>query len=95
MIGSSLLMGSFGFMMYSVNSAFASESKKYPYQSIPVNQDGTITIRLSQEQLKLIAPPDIQKVDIVQIRGTAVDFYEGKKDSDRVYGLGTCAGHCN
>lgn len=90
MIGSSLLMGSFGLMIYSVNSAYAGQSNK-PYQSIPVNQDGTISIKLTDEQLKLIAPASVQQVDIIKIAGGDVGYGTKGELSSEVRLLGTCS----
>lgn len=59
MIGSSLLMASFGFMVYSVTSANAKELSNMATGSkyqIPVNEDGSISVKLSDEQLNKIVP---------------------------------------
>ena len=59
MIGSSLLMASFGFMIYSVTSANAKELSNVATSSnyqIPVNDDGSISVKLSDEQLNKIVP---------------------------------------
>ena len=59
MIGSSLLMASFGFMIHSVTSANAKElsntSASSNYQ-FPVSDDGSISVKLSDEQLNKIVP---------------------------------------
>jgi hypothetical protein len=86
MIASSLLMASFGFMVYSVNSATAKGSNGY--SNIPVNADGSITIKLSQEQLKALTP-DIQKVNIAEINGhTAAVYSAYTLAGDSYYSLG-------
>jgi hypothetical protein len=55
MIGSSLLMASFGFMIFSINTVNA-KSQTSMYSTIPVNADGSISVRLSDEQLNKIIP---------------------------------------
>lgn len=60
MIGASLLMASFGFMMYSITPANAKAFNTMPpnanYKMVPVNDDGTISVKLSDEQLDKIIP---------------------------------------
>lgn len=60
MIGSSLLMASFGFMVYSVSPAIANDTnsqlRNSNYRLIPVNDDGSISVKLSDEQLNKIVP---------------------------------------
>ena len=57
MIGTSMLMASFGFMVHSVSPAMADDnSQKFKvnsnYKLVPTNADGTINVKLSEEQLK-------------------------------------------
>jgi hypothetical protein len=61
MIGSSLLMASFGFMVHSVSPAMANNGKdkvniNSNYKLVPTNTDGTINVKLSDEQLDKIIP---------------------------------------
>jgi hypothetical protein len=61
MIGSSLLMASFGFMVHSVSPAMADDnSQKFNlnsnYKLVPTNSDGSINVKLSDEQLNKIIP---------------------------------------
>ena len=61
MIGSSLLMASFGFMVHSVSPAMAdSNNQKFNinsnYKLVPTNADGSINVKLSDEQLNKIIP---------------------------------------
>jgi len=59
MTGSSLVMASFGFMVYSIIPATAKNLHSIPnsnYNVIPVNSDGTISVKLSDEQLNKIIP---------------------------------------
>jgi hypothetical protein len=88
MLGSSLVMASFGFMIYSVTSAIANSTTKGNYMSIPVNSDGTISVKLTEEQLKAIIPPAIQPVDIQKIGGVNAAVYEGSQNLHDVNYLG-------
>ena len=61
MIGSSLLMASFGFMVHSVSPAMADNSVEKMnansnYKMVPANADGSINVKLSDEQLDKIIP---------------------------------------
>lgn len=60
MIGSSLLMASFGFMIYTIKPASAKSMNSMPQNSnckmVPTNADGTISVRLSDDQLNKIIP---------------------------------------
>jgi hypothetical protein len=61
MIGSSLFMASFGFMVHSITPAMADNSKESVkpisnYKLIPTNADGSINVKLSDDQIKKIIP---------------------------------------
>ena len=61
MIGSSLLMASFGFMVHSVSPAMADDNNQKfnlnsNYKLVPTNADGSINVKLSDEQLDKIIP---------------------------------------
>jgi hypothetical protein len=57
MIGSSLLMASFGFMVHSVSPAMANDfNVNSNYKMVPTNADGSINVKLSDEQLNKIIP---------------------------------------
>ena len=61
MIGSSLLMASFGFMVHSVSPAMADSNNQKlnvnsNYKLVPTNADGSINVKLSHEQLDKIIP---------------------------------------
>jgi hypothetical protein len=61
MIGSSLLMASFGFMVHSVSPAMADDNKQKfnlnsNYRLVQTNADGSINVKLSDEQLNKIIP---------------------------------------
>ena len=59
MIGSSLLMASFGFMVHSVSPAMADDNNQKlnvnsNYRLVQTNADGSINVKLSDEQLDMI-----------------------------------------
>jgi hypothetical protein len=61
MIGSSLLMASFGFLVHSISPALADNSKdkmglSSNYRLVPTNEDGSINVKLSDDQLMKIIP---------------------------------------
>jgi hypothetical protein len=61
MIGSSLVMASFGFMVHSVSPVMADNSNgefnlNPNYKLVPTNADGSINVKLSDEQLNKIIP---------------------------------------
>ena len=82
MIGSSLLMASFGFMVHSVSPAMAdSNNQKFNvnsnYRLVPTNADGSINVKLSDEQLNNFFsknPNGIIDVNLVSIRGQEISF---------------------
>ena len=69
MTGTSMLVFSFAFLMYAVSPSFANSSKETPaksdYALVPLNKDGSINIKISEEQLNEIKPPATQNVSIV------------------------------
>ena len=61
MIGSSMLMASFGFMVHSVSPAMSDDNNQKlnvnsNYRLVPTNADGSINVKLSDEQLDKIIP---------------------------------------
>ncbi len=60
MVGTSLVIASFGFLVYSVTSASAKKldgsNVNSNYRSIPINDDGSISVKFSDEQLNKIIP---------------------------------------
>ena len=61
MIGPSLLMASFGFMVHSVSPALADDNNQKfnvnsNYRLVQTNADGSINVKLSDEQLDNIIP---------------------------------------
>lgn len=93
MIGSSLLMVSFGFMVHSVSPAMADNNNNVNsnYKLVPTNADGSINVKLSDEQLDKIfpknedgsinlkmAPNAIMDINIVEINGEKVSGWRNK-----------------
>ncbi len=80
MIGSSLLMASFGFMVYSVSPAMADDNnQKYNlnanYKLVPTNADGSINVKLSDEQLDKIIPKNEDgSINVKSAPGSAMDI---------------------
>jgi hypothetical protein len=92
MIGSSLLMASFGFMVHSVSPAMADNGKdkvnlNSNYKLVQTNADGSINVKLSDEQLNKIIPKNadgsinvkmatnaIVDVNLQQVRGLNASY---------------------
>ena len=57
-LGTSFMMASFGFMVQSISKATAGsvESIKANYKLMPSNADGSVTVRLPDDQLNKIIP---------------------------------------
>ena len=86
MIGSSMVMASFGFMVYSISPAVASNndlqlsdgtvsvrlSDEQLDKIIPKNEDGSVNVSLSQEQLDELTA--IQDVNIARVNGWDVNL---------------------
>ena len=69
MTGTSMLVFSFAFLMYAVSPSYANYTKeetpaKSDYALVPLNKDGSINIKISEEQLNEIKPPALQQVEI-------------------------------
>ena len=79
MIGSSLLMASFGFMVHSVSPAMADDNSQKlnvnsNYKLVPTNADGSINVKLSDEQLDKIIPKNEDgSINIRTAEGTTMD----------------------
>ena len=79
MIGSSLLMASFGFMVHSVSPAMADvNNQKFNvnsnYKMVPTNADGSINVKLSDEQLDKIIPKNEDgSINVKSAPGSAID----------------------
>jgi hypothetical protein len=80
MIGSSLLMASFGFMVHSVSPAMADNGKdkfnlNSNYKLVPTNADGSINVKLSDEQLNKIIPKNADgSINVKSAPGSAMDI---------------------
>jgi hypothetical protein len=79
MIGSSLLMASFGFMVHSVSPAIADgNNQKFNvnsnYKLVLANDDGSINVKLSDEQLEKIIPKNEDgSINVRAVPGSAMD----------------------
>jgi hypothetical protein len=79
MIGSSLLMASFGFMVHSVSPAMADDNNQKfnvnsNYKLVPTNADGSINVKLSDEQLNKIIPKNADgSINVKSAPGSAID----------------------
>ena len=79
MTGTSMLVFSFGFLLYAVSPTYANNSNKTEkqkventnYVNVPVNKDGSVNIKLSDEQIELLKPPALQGVQIHSGRTTS------------------------
>ena len=73
MIASSSLIFSIGFLLYAISPSYANTNEEKVntpsrnYVNVPVNADGSVNIRLSEEQLKKIMPNAVQDVTIAKI----------------------------
>lgn len=76
MIGTSCLMASFSFLINTISPARATvnNTNSSEYRTVPLNSDGTLTVKLSDEQLKMIIPPPIQSINIEQVRGKSAAY---------------------
>ena len=80
MICSSLLMASFGFMVHSVSPAIAdNNNQKFNvnsnYRLVPTNADGSINVKLSDEQLDKIIPKNEDgSINVKSAAGSAMDM---------------------
>ena len=106
MIGSSLLMASFGFMVHSVSPAMADDfNVNSNYKMVPTNADGSINVKLSDEQLSKIipknadgsinvkmAPNTLMDVNLTQIKGLTVASIKDENNGTRGLLVGTCSG---
>ena len=107
-IGSSLLMASFGFMVHSVSPAMAADKNhkfnlNSNYKLVPTNADGSINVKLSDDQLAKIIPKNedgsinvkmasntILDVNLQQIRGLNSAFITTPSGDGGLL-VGTCS----
>ena len=77
MTGTSMLVFSFAFLLYAVSPTYANNSNKTEkqkientnYVNVPVNKDGSVNIKLSDEQIEILKPPALQDVNISSVDG--------------------------
>ena len=80
MIGSSLLMASFGFMVHSVSPAMADDNNQKfnvnsNYKLVQTNADGSINVKLSDEQLDKIIPKNEDgSINVKNAPGSSMDI---------------------
>ena len=82
MTGTSMLVFSFAFLLYAVSPSYANYTKeetpsKSDYALVPVNKDGSINIKISEEQMvKMTAMQDINiaEIDGVSVYAPKIDF---------------------
>jgi len=72
MTGTSMLVFSFAFLLYVVSPTYANYTKeetpsKSDYALVPLNKDGSINIKIGEEQLNEIKTPAVQSVNIHSI----------------------------
>jgi hypothetical protein len=89
MIGSSMMMASFGFMIYAISPAYSNSDKEkttlkelpnnQKVIQVPVNEDGSVNVKLSKEQIKEIREP--QGSQDVMIVGWS-EYTDGSYDRD-------------
>jgi hypothetical protein len=102
MIGSSLLMASFGFMVHSVSPAMADDNNQKfnvnsNYRLVPTNADGSINVKLSDEQLNKIIPKNEDgSINVIMNPNAVMDINLAKIDGKRaasVWAEGTSYGY--
>lgn len=78
-IGSSILMASFGFMMHTVSPAMANDNNQKlnvnsNYRLVQTNADGSINVKLSDEQLDKIIPKNEDgSINVKMVSGSIMD----------------------
>ena len=89
MIGSSLLMASFGFMVHSVSPAMADDNNQKfnlnsNYKLVPTDADGSINVKLSDEQLSKIIPKNTDgSINVKMAPNAVMDINLAKIDGKR------------
>jgi hypothetical protein len=83
MTGTAMLIFACGFFIYAVSPSYASYNGNSPsnndYALVPLNKDGSINIKISEEQLNEIKSPALQSVNIHSIGNyTASDAWPRK-----------------
>ena len=75
MTGTSMLVFSFAFLLYAVSPSYANYTKeetpsKSDYALVPLNKDGSINIKISEEQMSEMTAT--QDINIAQIEGQSL-----------------------
>ena len=86
MTGTSMLVFSFGFLIYAVSPTYANNSNKKEKQkventntvNVPVNKDGSVNIKLSDEQIELLKPPAMD-VNLIALRNKKFAVYQANE----------------
>ena len=73
--GTSMLVFSFAFLLYAVSPSYANYTKeetlsKSDYALVPLNKDGSINIKISEEQMSEMTAT--QDINIAQIEGQSL-----------------------
>lgn len=82
MIGTSMLIVSVALLIFAINPIIAADPGPAPtpfandYRMVPLNEDGSITIRMTEDQLEEIKPPATTDIKLTQIRGRVVGMYD-------------------
>jgi hypothetical protein len=56
------------------------KAQRIQLKMIPANSDGTITVKLTDEQLKALTPKEVQSVNIEQVYGHQAAAYNAYRD---------------
>jgi hypothetical protein len=84
MIGSSMMMASFGFMIYAISPAYSNnvnvsaiknDSSVQKVVQVPVNEDGSINVTLSSEQINELKSAPLDNIGGYYFIGTGNGIY--------------------
>ncbi len=85
MIGSSMMMASFGFMIYAVSPAYSNSEKteinnraisnNQKVIQVPINEDGSVNVKLSEEQMKELKSKPMDNIGGKYYIGTGNGIY--------------------
>ena len=86
MTGTSMLVFSFAFLMYAVSPSYANYTKqetpsKSDYALVPLNKDGSINIKISEEQMSEMTAT--QDINIAKLYGSGGAAYGMAKYYDK------------
>jgi hypothetical protein len=98
MIGSSLFIFSVGFFINSVSPVYSSYSDKTKNSlkvlpnkqkviQVPVNDDGSVNVKLSEEQMKELKSIPMDKTPLVKSSGSYFQFVVHQPGDGHSYGL--------